>query len=66
MKVRYIGEDRENLKQGETYEVLGVENGWFRLKTGTDEAGEDTAALAPPPVASFTFWAKCGSKGSKA
>ena len=50
MKVRYIGEDRENLKQGETYEVLGVENGWFRLKTGTDEAGEDTAELAPPEL----------------
>ena len=48
MKVRYVGKDRENLKQGETVEVLGVENGWFRLKTGTDAAGEDVAELVPP------------------
>ena len=48
MKVRYIGEDRESLKQGETVEVLGVENGWFRLKTGTAMTGEDESELVPP------------------
>ena len=37
MKVRYIGEDRENVKQGEVYEVISVEKGWFRIKTGTEE-----------------------------
>ena len=43
MKIRYIGEDRETLKHGTTCEVLGVEKGWFRIKTG-----EEKSELVPP------------------
>jgi hypothetical protein len=43
MRVRYIGEDRENLKQGEIYEVISLEKGWFRIRTEAEE-GE----LVPP------------------
>ena len=43
MRVRYIGEDTENLKQGEIYEVISLEKGWFRIRTGSED-GE----LVPP------------------
>ena len=43
MKIKYIGEDRENLKTGTTYEVLGVEDGWFRVRVGAEES-----KLVPP------------------
>ena len=43
MKIRYIGEDREPLKHGTICEVLGVEKGWFRVRTG-----EEKSELIPP------------------
>ncbi len=36
MNVRYIGEDRDLLKKGNIYEVIAIENGWFRIRTESD------------------------------
>lgn len=39
MKVKYIGDYyKVSLIKGKIYEVLGIENGWYRI---VDETGED-------------------------
>ena len=39
MTVKYIGKtETHTLDNGETYEVLAVENGWYRI---IDKSGED-------------------------
>ena len=43
MKVKYIGEPLVALKHGKVYDVLAVENGYYRIMT---EIGEDH--LFPP------------------
>ncbi len=43
MKVRYLGQDMVALCRGKIYDVIGVENGWYRIMT---EIGEDY--LFPP------------------
>ncbi len=46
MKVKYIGEsDPLALENGKTYEVIAVEDGWYRI---VDETGEDY--LYPPEI----------------
>ena len=38
MRIRYIGETDVSLTNGNEYEVISVESGWFRI---IDETGED-------------------------
>lgn len=39
MKIKYTGETSPlELTNGKTYEVLSVENGWYRIK---DDTGDD-------------------------
>ena len=46
MKVKYIGEtDSATFTNGTVYEVLSVENGWYRI---IDKTGEDY--LYPPKL----------------
>ncbi|WP_195890967.1 hypothetical protein [Fenollaria massiliensis] len=46
MKIKYIGvSDPVYMINGKTYEVLSVENGWYRI---IDEEGEDY--LYPPEL----------------
>lgn len=37
MKVRYIGKSDVSLTNGKIYNVLSVENGWYRIVDDTDE-----------------------------
>lgn len=36
-KVKYNGESDTSLTKGKEYEVIGVENGWFRIVDDTDD-----------------------------
>ena len=45
MRVKYIGKDLVALTKGKIYDVISVENGWYRIMT---ELGEDY--LFPPAV----------------
>ena len=45
MKVRYMGRDLVAMRQGKVYDVISVENGWYRIMT---EIGEDY--LFPPEM----------------
>ena len=45
MKVRYVGRDLVAMRQGKVYDVISVENGWYRIMT---EIGEDY--LFPPEM----------------
>ena len=38
MKVRYTGETDISLSKGKVYEVISIENGWYRV---VDDIGED-------------------------
>ncbi len=38
VKVKYINESNYSLTNGKTYEVIGVEQGWYRI---VDNSGED-------------------------
>lgn len=38
MKVRYIGETDVSLTKGKVYEVISIENGWYRI---IDDPKED-------------------------
>lgn len=37
IKVKYIGESDVSLTNGKEYEVIGIENGWYRIVDDTDE-----------------------------
>lgn len=37
MKIRYIGKSDVSLTNGKIYNVLSVENGWYRIVDDTDE-----------------------------
>lgn len=37
MRVKYKGENSVSLTKGKEYEVLGVENGWYRIADDTEE-----------------------------
>ena len=37
MKVKYTGNSCVSLTHGKAYEVLAIENGWFRIIDDTDE-----------------------------
>ena len=37
MRVRYIGKDTVALENGKEYDVISVENGWYRIMTEIDE-----------------------------
>lgn len=37
MKVKYIGKDLVGMENGKTYEVLAIENGWYRIMSELDE-----------------------------
>lgn len=37
MKVKYTGETTVSLTNGKEYEVLSVENGWYRIVDETDD-----------------------------
>lgn len=37
MKVKYIGESDVSVINGNTYEVLAVESGWYRIVDETEE-----------------------------
>ena len=37
MKVKYIGKTDVSLTNGKEYEVVGVENGWYRIVDDTDD-----------------------------
>lgn len=37
MKVKYIGKTDVSLTNGKEYEVIEVENGWFRIVDDTDD-----------------------------
>ena len=43
MRVRYIGKDLVAMEKGKIYDVISVENDWYRINT---ELGEDY--LFPP------------------
>lgn len=46
MKVRYIGDYyKVTLFKGKIYEVLSIENGWYKLLT---ELGDGDTAFFPP------------------
>ena len=37
MKVRYMGNSNVSLTSGKEYEVISVENGWYRIVDDTDD-----------------------------
>lgn len=37
MKIKYKGESNISLTNGKEYDVIGVENGWYRIIDDTDE-----------------------------
>lgn len=37
MKVKYKGDSDVSLTNGKEYEVIGIENGWYRIVDDTDE-----------------------------
>lgn len=37
MRVKYIGKDLVAMEKGKIYDVISVENGWYRIKTELDE-----------------------------
>lgn len=37
MKIKYIGESDVSLTKGNVYNVLSVENGWYRIVDDTEE-----------------------------
>ena len=37
MKIKYIGETDVSLTNGKEYEVIAVENGWYRIVDDTDD-----------------------------
>lgn len=37
MKVKYIGESCVSLTNGKIYEVITIEDGWYRIVDDTDE-----------------------------
>ena len=51
MKVKYTGNSCVSLTRGKEYEVLAIENGWFRI---IDDTGEDY--LFPPEEFENPLW----------
>ena len=37
MKIKYIGETDVSLTNGKEYEVIAIENGWYRIVDDTDD-----------------------------
>lgn len=37
MRVKYIGKSNASLTEGKEYEVIEIEEGWFRIMDDTDE-----------------------------
>lgn len=57
MKVRFLGDsDPLALLHGKEYEVLSIENGWYRIvdETGVDEDEETPGYLYPPEAFQVT------------
>ena len=45
MKIKYIGESCVSLSNGTIYEVISIEEGWYRIVDDTDED-----SLFPPEL----------------